>query len=76
MENNFNPTKAAAAQEAYCEQHDLPMYAPRNGLCYHCGYNIFMPVNRSKGAVLGITVEEAGAKLITGCPICNYSFVE
>ena len=74
--NNFNPTQAAKAQEKYCDEHECPMFAPRNGLCYHCGYNIYLPVNGSHGAVLGYTVEEAGRKLISGCPICNYSFVE
>ena len=76
MENNFDPTKAAQAQEAYCNQREVPMFAPRNGLCYRCGYNIFLPINGSHGSVLGVTVEDAGKKLITGCPFCNCSFVE
>lgn len=76
MNNNFNPKLAAEAQERYCEEHECPMFVPRSGLCYRCGYNIFLPVNSSHGSVLGITVDEAGSKLITGCPICNYSFVE
>ncbi|MBR6905981.1 MAG: hypothetical protein IKN33_03410 [Selenomonadaceae bacterium] len=76
MNNNYDPIKAAKAQEAYCDQHECPMFAPRDGRCYRCGYNIFLPFNASHGAVLGITVEEAGKKLITGCPICNYSYVE
>lgn len=73
---NFNPKLAAKAQEDYCERNECPMFAPRDGLCYRCGYNIFLPFNGSHGAMLGITVEEAGRKLITGCPICNYSYVE
>ena len=72
----FNPKQAAKAQEDYCELNECPMFAPRDGLCYRCGYNIFLPFNGSHGATLGITVEEAGRKLITGCPICNYSYVE
>lgn len=74
--NNFNPTQATKAQEAYCDEHECPMFAPRNGLCYRCGRNIFLPTNARDGAVFGITVESAGKRLITSCPHCNYSFVE
>ena len=76
MENNFNPVKAAMAQEHYCEEREGPMFAPHNGICPRCGRNIYLPTNGSKGAVHGITVEKAGNQLITGCPHCNYSFVE
>lgn len=72
----FNPKQAAAAQEAYCETEGIPMFAPYDGICYHCGRNIFLPTNGSRGAVYGITVEEAGHRLITGCPHCNFSYVE
>ena len=73
---NFNPTAAAKAQQDYCEAHEAPMFAPTGGLCFRCGYNIYLPVNGSRGAVHGITVEDAGKRLITSCPHCNYSFVE
>ncbi len=76
MDNIFNPTKAAKAQEAYCDQHEAPMFAPANGICYRCRRNIYLPSNGSHGAVYGITVEQAGSRLVTGCPHCNYSFVE
>ena len=73
---NFNPDAAMKAQIRYCDTHEVPMYAPSNGLCFHCGYNIYLPINGSHGAVYGITVEDAGKRLITSCPFCNHSFVE
>lgn len=76
MSYNFDPAISAKAQAAYCDEHELPMFAPADGHCPRCGYNIYLPVNGSHSAVMGITVEEAGSRLITGCPICNYSFVE
>lgn len=72
----FDPKQAAAVQKAYCQAEGIPMFAPHDGICYYCGRNIFLPTNGSRGAVYGITVEEAGHRLITGCPHCNYSFVE
>ena len=76
MQNNFHPEKAAKAQEAYCDEHEVPMFAPRDGICEHCGYNIYMPINGSRGTIFGITVEEAGNRLITSCPFCNHSFTD
>ena len=74
MGNNFNPLLAIKAQEKFCG--DGPNFAPRNGICYRCHRNIYLPTNGNNGSVRGITVEEAGKKRITGCPHCNYSFVE
>ena len=58
--------KAADAQHEYCEENELPEFAPRYGWCSRCGHNIYKL----------ITVEEAGKQLITGCPICGYSFCD
>lgn len=72
----FDNKKAAAAQREYCEKQECPMFAPSDGLCYRCGRNIYLPTNGSNGAVFGITVENASSTLVTGCPHCNFSFVE
>ncbi len=76
MNDNFNPVQAAKAQAKYCNEHECPEFAPSDGRCYHCGMNIYMPTNGPHGAVRGITVEKAASTLVTGCPHCNYSFVE
>lgn len=65
----FDPAAAAKEQEAYCERHELPMFAPESGICPRCGRSIFQGPS-------GISVEEAGRRLITGCPHCDMSFVE
>jgi len=73
----FNPIEAAKAQEDYCNEHELPMFAPANGICYRCCNNIYDPITyRDHDKVYGISVEDAGNQLITSCPHCNYSFVE
>ena len=67
----FDPEKADLAQEKYCKDNFVPRFAPSrfNGFrCYSCGQNIY-----SHG---GISVEEAAAGLITGCPYCNYSYCD
>lgn len=73
---DFNPKRAADAQSRYCDEHECPQFAPHSGNCYRCGRNIYLPTNGSNGSVLGITVDQAASRLITGCPHCNYSFVE
>ena len=40
----FDPTEAAKAQDSYCTQHEVPMFAPSDGICYHCGRNIYDPI--------------------------------
>lgn len=77
LDNNFNPKLAIQAQEDYCERNECPMFAPGNGLCPRCGRNIYEPHRfRDHNTVYGIAVNQAGSTLITGCPHCNYSFVE
>lgn len=58
--------------------------------CFRCNQNIFAerghPIARKlpRGRFVldygvsrpGITVEEAGKELITGCPFCNWSFCD
>ena len=77
MDKTYDPTKAAKAQEAYCEQNEVPMFAPANGICSRCGMNIYMPHSfRDHDAVYGISVEVASRSLITSCPHCNATFCD
>ena len=67
----YDDVRAGAAQSRYCEANDAPHFAPywsNDYRCYHCHRNIY--------AEGGISVEEAGSRLITGCPFCHYSFCE
>lgn len=74
--DGYNWRLASAAQRNYCEEREEPMFAPPDGNCYRCGFNIYMPKNGSRGSVSGITVNDAASRLITSCPHCNYSFVD
>ena len=74
----FDPAAAAKAQENYCEQHEVPMFAPSNGICDHCGRNIYDPITYRghENKTYGISVEQAGKRLITSCPHCNASYTD
>ena len=73
----YNTALAVEAQNNFCEEHNLPNFAPGlDGKCYRCNCDIYRPFTHPDGSVTGITVEQAKSKLITGCPHCNYSFVE
>jgi len=78
MPKTYNPIEAAEAQKHYCDRQEVPLYAPANGWCSRCGRNIYEPYTyRGKEEqTYGISVDEAGSRLITSCPHCNYSFVE
>ena len=58
--------KALEAQKKYCDENNVPQFAPTNGRCDRCFANIYDY----------ITVERAGTTLITGCPECHTSFVD
>ena len=65
----YDSIKARQAQKKYCEEHNLPHFAPESGVCWRCGNNIYYGQR-------GISVEEAGSTLITGCPHCHWSYCE
>ena len=66
-ENYFNPNEAYAAQEKYCDDNKLPLFAPTR-LCYSCRKSIY-----DSG---GYTVKYAATHLITRCPFCNSSYCD
>jgi len=83
--------KARMAQKEYTERTGSPHFAPMSGACYKCNRNIYEKtswkivtgrrievLNDSPEAELstGITVEEASAQLVTGCPHCNRSYCD
>lgn len=74
----YDAVKAIEAQKRYCDERKCPYFAPPNGWCSRCGRNIFEPYTyrREPLVTIGISVEEAGSKLITGCPHCGATFVD
>lgn len=75
MDEHYDTVEAIEAQEAYCRKRGRPFFAPKgDGRCFHCGQNIYKP--RRDNSTSGISVERAGAALITSCPHCYYSFVD
>ena len=64
--------EAIAAQDDYCERHNLPHFAPDAGTCSSCGRNIYVDYGKS----IGYTPEYAASHLITVCPHCFRSFCD
>jgi hypothetical protein len=71
----FDATKASEAQRDYCKTKNAPHFAPIDGRCYKCGKNIYVQYDRGDRKS-GISVERAGASLITGCPHCSRSYCD
>ena len=82
----YNITKAMEGQRNYCNEKELPHFAPSGGRCYKCNKNIYEPIEHKRknwktGEVTGsyttgISVERASAELITGCPHCHRSYCD
>lgn len=76
----YDITKSIQAQKKYCEENDVPHFAPHSGNCWSCRKNIYEPREYSgwNGGTYtsGITVEKAGSELVTGCPHCNRSYCD
>lgn len=74
----YDVRSSIICQRNYCEKHNLPQFAPSDGVCYHCHNNIYRPrmVKGDPNKSTGIPTFRAGCFLITGCPHCNYSFCE
>ena len=62
---------AEMAQIKYCEERNLPLFAPPGGLCFYCGRSVYI---RGPGNISA--VEWAGRDHLTGCPFCHRSFLE
>lgn len=74
---HFNVSDSMGAQERYCKDKEYPHFAPNNGICWKCNQQIYAEgKNRMGNLSEGISVEEAGSELITGCPHCNWSYCE
>lgn len=54
------------AQRHYCKVNELPYFAPDDGICWHCGENIYKYIR----------FEKASSELITGCPFCMRSYCD
>jgi hypothetical protein len=67
---------AKIAQEEYCEENDVPMFAPYNGICPWCYKDIYKKCSQEDETIKGYTARQAGRIHITSCPHCNTSFID
>lgn len=72
----FDIELAKKAQARYCDETKCPHFAPRDGICYRCGHQIYSPTKAQYGYTIGISVEAAANSLITSCPYCNASYCD
>ena len=72
----FDVKKSCEAQTALCKEKDYPHFAPMDGRCYNCNYNIYAEINHGNGYKSGHSFERASTELITGCPHCHISYCE
>ncbi|WP_152562917.1 MULTISPECIES: hypothetical protein [unclassified Serratia (in: enterobacteria)] len=73
LEKVFSPAAAQKAQAEYCKKINAPHFAPLSGVCWRCKRNIYEK-HGSPERSTGISVEEAGRKVICFCPHCNRSY--
>ena len=55
----------AQAQNEFCTKKKLPRFAPADGKCWACNGDLYE----------NVTMDEASSEIITGCSVCNHSFV-
>lgn len=72
---HFNSREARAAQAEYCREKEYPHFAPMDGRCWSCNKDIYTEIDHG-GYKTGISVEEAGSTLITGCSHCHISYCD
>ena len=61
--------EAIRQQRDYCKRHDVPLFAPGDGVCFKCHNQIY-------AGPAAIPPEIAATTLVTGCPYCLRSFVD
>lgn len=54
--------KRIEKQQRFCDDNNLPRFAPGDGLCSVCGEQIYSELD--------------GTTHITGCPVCGWSYCE
>lgn len=76
----YDRVEAIKAQERFCEENNVPRFAPYDGFCNTCGRDIYETRNEyafnGEKIEWGISVEKASTELITGCPYCKRSFCD
>ena len=55
-------------------RHDV-VFAPLDGKCWRCKKDIY-ELHEHGDTYTGIDIETATERIVSGCPHCNYSFVD
>ena len=74
-EELFDVEKSIEAQNKYCKDNSVILFAPYDGECFCCGRQIYEP-RKLGDEIRGYTIKEASETLITGCPFCHRSYVD
>lgn len=70
--NKFDIELSAQAQSDYCSEHGYPLFAAKDGSCYHCKQNIYAQ-NKGKVFSTGYSLLYASLNHVIYCPHCNKS---
>ena len=62
----YDIQKAIAAQEKFCNDHNVPLFAPTDGRCFKCGDNIYKTA-AGKPTVLTVRMKVAPHPIISRC---------
>lgn len=72
IKDESDPDQILKAQKDYCKYNSLPNFAPSDGICFSCNFNIYQDQPQSKG----INIMKAKSEHITGCPHCLRTFLD
>ena len=76
----YDVERSILAQKDLCERKCIPLYAPRDGVCYSCYDQIYAEKKRvgykGREYSTGISTADAGHRHITCCPHCRKSFCD
>lgn len=73
--NKFDIELSAQAQSDYCSERGYPLFAAKDGSCYHCKRNIYEQ-NKGKVYSTGFSLRYASTVHVIHCPHCNKSYCD
>ena len=72
--SDFDVEKSISAQAEYCEKTSAPHFAPKSGICWCCGKNIYALVGRKNGS-MATWIGKTGRRNVPSCLIEEADYV-
>jgi hypothetical protein len=74
LTGEYDVQKAIKAQADYCEKTGSPHFAPKSGICWACGKNIYEPLGRKSGQ-LASRIGRTGYRRVDICPFDEADYI-